>query len=249
MIIYDSNLQIFSSTLINDEQFFSGFGTKALGDGRKAENLFNFFQSNWPSFKKIVIPEQIHSTNVTVFNSSLLDNIEKISETDGVITKEVDSILTVITADCSPIMFVEKQQGIVGISHQGWRGSVKRLGQKMIKKIIDLGGKEENILVAIGPSIGECCYDIDDERYYQFVEEFDGYADKIFHRRQGKLHLNLSLLNYLQIKEIGIPEKNIDHFPFCTRCDKKHFFSFRRDRQADYGEMVSFVVKGPDKGV
>ena len=244
MIIYDSNLKIFTSTLINDEKFFGGFGTRYLGDGRRIDNIFNFFNNNGISYKKIVIPEQIHSTNVSVFNSSLVDNIEKISETDGVITKETNSILTVITADCSPIMFVEKQQGIIGISHQGWRGSVKRLGQKMIKKIVELGGKKENIFVAIGPSIGECCYGIEDERYYQFVSEFDGYADKIFHRRQGKLHLNLSLLNYLQIKEVRIPENQIDHFPFCTRCDKKRFFSFRRDKKEDYGEMMSFVVKG-----
>ncbi len=244
MITYDSNLKIFYSTLINNEKFFGGFGTRYLGDGRRIDNIFNFFNNNVISYKKIVIPEQIHSTNVSVFNSSLVDNIEKISETDGVITKDVNSVLTVITADCSPIMFVEKQYGIIGISHQGWRGSVKRLGQKMIKKIVELGGKKENIFVAIGPSIGECCYDIDDERYYQFIEEFDGYSKKIFHRRQGKLHLNLSLLNYLQLKEIGIPEKNIDHFPFCTRCDKKRFFSFRRDKKEDYGEMMSFVVKG-----
>jgi len=243
MIIYDSNLKIFFSSLINDERFFGGFGTRYLGDGRRIDNIFNFFNNNGISYKKIVIPEQIHSTNVSVFNSSLVDNIEKISETDGVITKDVNSVLTVITADCSPIMFVEKQYGIIGVSHQGWRGSVKRLGQKMIKKIIEMGGKKEEILVAIGPSIGECCYDIDDDRYYQFVEEFDGYSEKIFHRRQGKLHLNLSLLNYLQLKEIGIPEKNIDHFPFCTRCDKKRFFSFRRDKKEDYGEMLSFIVK------
>ncbi|MDO9028256.1 MAG: peptidoglycan editing factor PgeF [Candidatus Roizmanbacteria bacterium] len=243
MIIYDSNLKIFFSSLINDERFFGGFGTRYLGDGRRIDNIFNFFNNNGISYKKIVIPEQIHSTNVAFFYSTSVDNLEKIPETDGVVTKEVNSILTVITADCSPIMFVEKQQGIIGVSHQGWRGSVKRLGQKMIKKIIEMGGKKEDILVAIGPSIGECCYNIDDDRYYQFVEEFDGYSEKIFHRRQGKLHLNLSLLNYLQLKEIGIPEKNIDHFPFCTRCDKKRFFSFRRDKKEDYGEMMSFIVK------
>ncbi len=244
MITYDSNLKIFYSTLINDDRFFGGFGTRELGDGRKTENIFNFFQTNWPNFKTIVIPEQIHSTNVSVFNSNLMDNIERVSETDGIITQDSNSALTVITADCSPVMFVEKKQGIIGISHQGWRGSVKRLGQKMIKKIIELGGKKRDIFIAIGPSIGQCCYDVEDERYYQFVEEFDGYADKIFHRHQGKLHLNLSLLNYLQVKEIGVPTKNIDHFPFCTRCDKKHFFSFRRDKKQDYGEMFSFVVKG-----
>lgn len=243
MIIYDSNLKIFTSNLINNEKFFGGFGTRAQGDGRKMENIFNFAQTSIPNFKTIVIPEQIHSINVTNFSANLIDNIERVSETDGIITKDENSVLTVITADCSPIMFAEKKQGIIGISHQGWRGSVKRLSQKMIKKIIELGGKKKDIFVAIGPSIGECCYDIEDERYYQFVEEFDGYADKIFHRHQGKLHLNLSLLNYLQIKEFGIPENQIDHFPFCTNCDKKRFFSFRRDKKEDYGEMLSFIVK------
>lgn len=243
MIIYDYDLKIFYSTLINDDRFFGGFGTRSLGDGRKTENIFNFVQSNILNFKTIVIPEQIHSTNVTVLNTSLMDKLEKIPETDGIISSEKNSILTVITADCSPLMFVDKKKGIIGISHQGWRGTVKRLGQKMINKIIELGGKKEDIMVAIGPSIGECCYNVEDERYYQFIEEFDGYADKIFHRHQGKLHLNLALLNYLQTKELGVPEKNIDYFPFCTRCDKKRFFSFRRDKKQDYGEMFSFIVK------
>lgn len=243
MITYDSNQKIFSSTLINDERFFSGFGTKALGDGRKVENIFNFLQNNYSNFKKVIILEQIHSTNITVFYSSTTENLEKISETDGIVTKESGSVLTVITADCSPIIFVEKNQGIIGISHNGWRGSVKRLVQKMVEKIIELGGKKDSISVAIGPSIGDCCYNVEEDRYYEFKEEFDGYSEKIFHRRGGKLHLNLSLLNYLQLKEVGIPEKNIDSFPFCTRCDKKHFFSFRRDKKSEYGEMFSFVVK------
>ena len=243
MITYDFDLKIFYSTLINDDIFFGGFGTKALGDGRNIDTSINFFRENIPNFKTIVIPEQIHSVNVTTFSANLIDNVERVSETDGVITKDHNSVLTVITADCSPIMFVDKKNGIVGISHQGWRGSVKRLGQRMIKKIIEVGGKKENIMVAIGPSIGQCCYDIDDERYYEFLEEFEVFADKIFHRHKGKLHLNLALLNYLQLKEIGLPAKNIDHFPFCTCCDKKRFFSFRRDKKIEYGEMLSFIVK------
>jgi len=244
MITYDADLKIFYSTLINDVKYFGGFGTRFLGDGRNVDTAVNFAQSNLPDFKTIVIPEQIHSVNVTNFSANLIDNIERISETDGLISKDFNSVLTVITADCSPIMFVEKKQGIIGISHQGWRGSVKRMAQKMVNKMIEVGGKKENILAAIGPSIGECCYDIDDERYYEFVEEFDGYAKKIFHRRQGNLHLNLALLNYLQLQEIGIAEKQIDFFPFCTHCDKKRFFSFRRDKKKDYGEMLSFIVKG-----
>ena len=180
MIKFDSDQKIFFSTLINDDKYFGGFGTKALGDGRNIDTSINFFRANIPNFKTIVIPEQIHSVNVTTFSANLIDNVERVSETDGVITKDQNSVLTVITADCCPMMFVDKKNEIIGISHQGWRGSVKRLGQKMVEKILDSGGKKEDILVAIGPSIGQCCYDIDDERYYEFLEEFEVFADRIF---------------------------------------------------------------------
>lgn len=243
MITYSPDLKIFFSTLINDKKFFGGFGTKTLGDGRNINTTINFARTNIPSYKTIAIPEQIHSANISIFEPNLIDNVERIPETDGLITINANSILTVITADCCPIIFIEKNKGILGISHQGWRGTVKRMGQKMINKIIELGGKKENIFVAIGPSIGQCCYNIEDDRYYQFVSEFDGYVNKIFHRRQGKLHLNLTLLNYLQLKELGLSDKNIDHFPFCTSCDKKRFFSFRRNKKKDFGEMLSFIVK------
>ena len=244
MIKYDDNLKIFSSSLINDNSFFSGFGTKLVGDGRKLENILNFFSSNNLTYKKLVIPEQIHSVNIEVFELKIKENLEKISETDGVITKEPGVVLTVVTADCSPIIFSDKKNSIIGISHQGWRGSVKRMVQKMVKKMIEVGGNSESIKVAIGPSIGECCYNINEERYYEFREEFDGYSDKIFHLRGGKRHLNLALLNYLLLLEKGIKKENIDYFPFCTKCDKNRFFSFRRDKKGkQYGEMFSLIMK------
>ena len=243
MITYDSDLKIFSSSIINDESYFSGFGTKALGDGRKIEAIVNFFQINNLRFKKIVIPEQIHSVNIEVFQPKTQENLEKISETDGVITKEGGTVLTVVTADCSPLIFCDKSQGVIGISHQGWRRSVKRMAQKMVEKMIEAGSEIDNIKVAIGLSIGECCYDIENDRYYEFKEEFDGYSDKIFHFFRGKWHLNLSKLNALLLLEKGVKKENIDYFPFCTKCDKERFFSFRRDKKSEYGEMFSFIVR------
>ena len=244
MIKFDNNLQIFSSSIINKDPIFSGFGTKAQGNGQNIETLFNFFNSNKMSYTKIIIPDQIHSVNIATFENSNNEKLEKIIETDGVVTKEANIILTVITGDCCPIIFSDKENGVIGISHQGWRGSVKRMAQKMIDKMLVIGADLSKIKIALGPSIGECCYDVDDDRYYEFREEFDGYADKIFYTRAGRKHLNLTLLNYLLLLEKGIPKENIDHFPFCTRCDKKRFFSYRRDKREEFGETFSFIVKG-----
>lgn len=244
MIKYDNHLKIFYSSLINDGFYFSGFSTKELGDGRKIGVIFDFFKKNNLQFRKIVVLEQIHSANIIFFESSSNDRVfEKISDTDGIITKEKNTILVVRSADCLPLVFVEKETGIIAISHQGWRGSIKRMAQKMIDKIVEVGGKKEKIIVAFGPAIGQCCYHIDEDRYYQFKEEFDGYSDKIFSYRRGKIFLNLGLLNYLLLLEKGIDKRKIDFFPFCTKCDKKRFFSFRRDSKKDYGEMFNFIFK------
>lgn len=244
MIIYDSNLKIFYSTLINDKRYFSGFGTRALGDGRNLRNIFLFLHQNRINYGKLVVLEQIHSTNIVFYQNHHQGNLEKIDETDGVLTKRKKTVLVVRTADCLPIIFVEKKAGLIGISHQGWRASLKKMVIKMVEKIIEKGGKKEEILIAIGPGIGGCCYDIDEDRYYQFLEEFNGYSDKIFSVRKGRRYLNLTLFNYLLLVDLGIKKENIDFSPFCTFCNKEKFFSFRRERKKEsYGEMFSFVIR------
>ena len=244
MIKYNNDLKIFYSSLINDDSYFSGFSTKELGDGRKTDIIFDFFKKNNFQFKKIVFLEQIHSTNIAFFQSSSEEVFKKITETDGVITKDNDTVLVVRNADCLPLTFVDKENEVIGISHQGWRGSIKRMAQKMVNKMLNIGAKKEKIIVILGPAIGSCCYDIDEERYHQFKEEFDMYSDKIFSYQKRKIFLNLSLLNYLLLLEVGISKKNIDFFPFCTQCDKR-FFSFRRYKKdkKDYGEMFNFILK------
>ena len=245
MIKYNNDLKIFYSSLINDDFYLSGFSTKGLGDGRKINTIFNFFQKNKFYFKKIVVLEQIHSTNINFFNSKTNAILEKVSDTDGVITKDKETVLIVRNADCLPLIFVEKKSGIIGISHQGWRGSIKRMAQKMVNKMVNIGAKKEKIIVAFGPTIGSCCYNIDENRYYEFQEEFYGYSNKVFSYRGGKIFFNLIFLNYLQLIEEGLEKKNIDFFPFCTQCDKKRFFSFRRQKKEkeNYGEMFNFILR------
>jgi len=114
---------------------------------------------------------------------------------------------------------------------------------KMVEEMVANGGSRQSIVAAIGPGINQCCYDIDDDRYYQFLEELDGYSDKVFLVHHGNKYLNLSMLNYLQLIKAGISKKNIDYFPFCTKCDKKRFFSYRRDKKAEFGEMFSFIMR------
>ena len=242
MIIFNSDLKSYSSSKIDNRIFISGFTTRETGDARKISTLLNFFSDINLVYKQIVILEQIHSVNVSLYEKQSEEKLVKIDETDGVITKEKGVILTVRTADCVPMIFSDKKNSIIGISHQGWRGGLKRMAQKMAQKMIEIGAEKSYLTVAIGPSIGDCCYDVDDDRYYSFLEEFNGFSDKIFHMHGGKRHVNLSLLNFLLLVESGIKAKNIDFFPFCTKCYHQRFFSYRRDNKNDYGEMLSFIA-------
>lgn len=242
MIIYDGRLKVFRSTKINDDSYLSGFGTVVTGDARITDNIVNFLRSSNTSYTTVFLPEQIHSTNIEQVEGGVLESTKQIDDTDGLITKEQSLVLTVVTADCVPIIYVDKKKGITAISHQGWRGSLKRLPEKLIGKMIALGSNPKDIIAAIGPAIGQCCYDVDDDHYYTFLEEFNGYSEQIFIARHGRKYLNLNLLNYLVLKDAGLIESNIDFFPFCTKCDAR-FFSVRRLGKHDSRRQFSLVLR------
>ena len=244
MVKYNPILKTFYSTQINDKRYFSGFSTSDLGYSRNTNTISDFFANQKIEYKKLVLLEQIHSINVEIFESSKIeDKIETIGDSDGIISKNPGVILIIRNADCIPLIIKDENTGYIGISHQGWRGSLKNMSEKMVNTFLTRKSKVENLTCAIGPAIGACCYDVDDDHYYEFLEIYGKYAEKIFLKKRGRWHINLNLLNYLQLLDSGIKKENIDFFPFCTKCDKKRFFSRRRSASKDFPEMFNFVVK------
>ncbi len=244
MIKYNPQLKIFYSNLLDNQHYFSGFATSNLGDGRKDNTIWSFFHESKYKIKQLVRLKQIHSTNIKVWEEKgNLNNSVVIENTDGVITKEKNAAFIAITADCVPIIFQDPFTGTIGISHQGWKGSLNRLTQKMVTELQKLGSKTENLRVAIGPAINQCCYDIDENRYKMFQTEFSHYSYKFLSTPNRKHFLNLIYLNYLQLIEAGVKKEHIDFFPFCTRCDSGRFFSSRRLKQDDFPRMFNFVLK------
>jgi len=242
MINYDANTHVFYSDIIENPNFVCGFGTRLLGDGRQRSTLINFCEHNNLSYESIIVPDQIHSINIEEVSKNR-QLVQVVDTTDGVVTKESHVLLTVVTADCLPIMFADQKKNIIGISHQGWRGSLKNMATHMIKKMIQLGATSDSIKIAIGPGIGACCYKIYGERLYEFLAEYEKWKDMILQERSGHTYINLPRLNFLQLREFGIKKEQIDFFPFCTKCDKNRFFSYQRDDKKNYGEMVSFILK------
>lgn len=204
MLIFNSDKQFFTSTLLKSDNIVHGFGTKKLGDGKDIKNI---------SFEKIAKPLQVHGDHIEVVEN-FEGKLKTYPETDGLITKERGVTLIVLTADCLPIVYSDEKAGIIGISHQGWKGTELKLVQKMIKRFLDLRSTLYDLRIAIGPGIGACCY-----------------------------HRNLTKENFDILVETGIKPDQIDYFPFCTSCDEERFFSYRKvGKPKDFPEQFSFVL-------
>lgn len=243
MILYDELRHTFIPTEITDDHVDAGFSDRNIGDGRKIATVISYLQNNNVPFKTVVSPKQIHSTNIETVRSDYANqHFVTVEDTDGLITRESGVVLSVITADCVPIIFADKKNGVIGISHQGWRGTLKQMVVQMVQKMQEIGAECSQLRVAIGPAIGQCCYDIDEERYADFMDAFSEKFSNFVAFRKGKPHLNLLSLNYQLLHSAGIPLQHIDFFPFCTSCDSHRFHSFRRDNKNNYGEMVSYIT-------
>ena len=202
---------------------------------------------SWP----LITLRQIHS--------DLIHRVEGTSQTplagDGLITDTPELLLAVQTADCFPIILVDRKRRAVGVFHAGWRGTVQRIAEKGVGEMRKhFQSDPRNLVAAIGPGIERCCYEVGEEVRIQFEAQF-AYGSSLFRemkesdpvrekypllfltaRAPGhselpvKLFLDLAEANRRQLLDAGLLAKNIDKVGPCTSCHSKMLFSFRADK-------------------
>ena len=161
--------------------------------------------------------------------------------TDGFYTNEEGILLTLCFADCVPLFFIAPEQRMIGTAHAGWKGTVGQIAKEMIIAWGKEGVKPEQIFVAIGPSICEKCY-IVDERIIKLVENtLEGRESLPYNLvSEGQFSLDLREVNRQILLTSGVPDRNILLTKYCTSCNQEEFFSHRRD-QGKTGRMLSFI--------
>ena len=183
------------------------------------------------------IAKQVHSGTVTIVTEAMrgygaADLNTAVDETDAMVTDVPGLCLTVLMADCVPVLFFDPQKGVVAAVHAGWRGTVKLAAQNtvnILKQKFDC--KPPDILVGIGPSIGPCHYEVGPEVIAQVEDTFggtDGYINN--ETPDGKGYFDLWEANKRQIMETGIPAQNIEVAQICAYCNAHLFFSERHQR-------------------
>jgi len=221
-----------------------GFSTRPWGDMRvkkslrENQNLDRFLGLFAQKTQNLVMMNQVHRDRVQVVGQK--DRGRILPRTDGIISDQEGIILGVRTADCLPILFYDQKKKVVGAAHAGWRGVLKKIARSMIEKMKSLGCRPQDILVGIGPHIEACCYIVPQARVAKFQQVFGDLKGMVFEDDQG-LHLNLTLPTIAQLVETGVLEEKIEFGSICTSCRRREFFSFRRDTQATFGEMVGII--------
>jgi polyphenol oxidase len=164
---------------------------------------------------------------------------------DAMVTSRANLAVCIKTADCVPVFFVDRIKKVVAVMHAGWRGSALSISAKVIRLMQNqYGSLPQDILAAIGPSIGRCCYEVDGATAAAFRRQKNSESFLSPGGGKDKWMLDLPEANRYQILECGIPEANIESSGLCTSCRQDIFFS-HRGAGGITGRQINFMlIKG-----
>ncbi len=206
------------------------------GDNVEAvmENHRRFAKALGYDESKLVFSNQVHLTN---FHKVTKEDCGKgitresdILEIDGLVTNEPGIPLITFYADCVPLFFYDPIKQVIAMAHSGWKGTVERIGAKMVSYMeAEYGSKPEEIICAIAPSICHKCYEVSEDVALRFLDVFgDGYGEDLLYKKEnGKYQLNLHKACEITLLEAGITSEHLDITDICTCCNSEFLFSHR----------------------
>ncbi|MCK9274420.1 MAG: peptidoglycan editing factor PgeF [Syntrophales bacterium] len=211
-----------------------GFGTRSVNHKQ------NFCKKDFPyAPERLFTATQVHGNKVVVIDNT---SQKKPICCDGMVTMNSQIALAVRTADCIPILILDPVKKIIGAVHAGWRGTVLGITAKAIEVLVrEFYSDPADIKAAIGPSIGPCCYEVDNSVFEAVTDE--KLKKEIFSksRNRGRLMMDLRKANLIQMKERGMMEANIVIVPLCTACHNDLFFSYRKEG-SKAGRQLNFIM-------
>jgi YfiH family protein len=161
---------------------------------------------------------------------------------DAVVTKLKRAALSIFFADCVPVFILDTVTPSIGLAHGGWRGTLKDVAGNTIRKMKkEFNTKPQNCLVGIGPSIGPCCFEVDDEVAAGFLDTFSKWKDLAKKTSNNKCSIDLWKLNQRLLESEGVPESNITVSAQCTACNPDVYYSYRRDKTRS-GRMAATIA-------
>ena len=253
--------------------FSTCFGGKDLSVGFTKHDSRAAVEKNREAFLRSLVPGYIADSwplvTLRQIHSDLIRHVDDPPEApmpgDGLITDTPCLLLAVQTADCLPVILVDRKNRAVGAFHAGWRGTIQRIVEKGVGEMRRwFNTKPGDFLAAIGPGIHACCYEVGEEVRDKFQSQFS-YAQKLFRTTKesdeirerypllfltarapghsdlpNKIFLDLVEANRQQLLSAGVPARNIYASDLCTSCRTDLLFSHRAEKGVT-GRMMAVI--------
>ncbi|MCL5256876.1 MAG: peptidoglycan editing factor PgeF [Chloroflexi bacterium] len=216
-------------------------GSPALAEERRQRvNMALSLGSN-----ALAAGRQVHGDHIEVVSAAPARQERHLyfPATDALVTNLSGITLLSLHADCVPVLLYDPEERVVGLAHAGWKGTILRIAGKTVTKMVEtFGCRPENILAAIGPSIGPQCYEVGEDVVTAVREEFQHDA-LLLSRTGSQWSFDLWAGNRLSLLEVGVLPENIEDSGICTHCRHNEFFSHRAEKGSAgrFGALVAIA--------
>jgi len=207
---------------------------------RNWEILAGAFQISPSQFFMI---SQIHGDRIFVVDGLMDKDPSPLPlQCDAVLTASKRVVIGIKTADCVPILLADRVRQVIGAVHAGWRGTALNIVAKSIRVMEErFSSRPEDILAAIGPAVGPCCYQVDEKVFSSSKGDGDWESAFRLCAENGRWMLDLPLANRGQMLKMGLLPENISCMGMCTSCRTDLFFSHRAEKGVT-GRQLNFIV-------
>ena len=197
--------------------------------------------------KPLVKAKQVHQDNVLLIDkegAARPDFPEDLRSypADALMTGIPGIVLSVSIADCVPILLFDERRKVIAAVHAGWRSTAAGLPAKVVGEMKEIfGTRPEDVAAGIGPSIGPCCYEVDEPVLSAFAKLSPYWEEWVREEGEGRWRLDLVRANQTLLLGAGIPRERIFSSGICVSCQEELFFSHRRDGKRT-GRMMGIIM-------
>lgn len=189
----------------------------------------------------LVTLHQVHSPHAIAVEAPFPD--EGRPHADALVTDRPGLLLGVLTADCVPVLLADREAGVVGAAHAGWKGALQGVTDSTVAQMVALGAVQDRIVAAIGPCIARASYEVDDGFFRRFVEA-DPQNERFFSDGARAERHQFDIEAYVAARLAAVGIGRIEMLGLDTYADDARFFSFRRAThrgEPGYGRQISLI--------
>ena len=181
---------------------------------------------------------QVHSADVVTVTQAPCEK----PKADALVTNTPGVALSILTADCQPVLFADPGAGVIGAAHAGWRGALDGVLDATVDAMEALGAQREQITAVIGPSISQRAYEVGPEFFDMFYDDTPENARFFANGTNDRMMFDLPGYGLHRLRSAGVG--HCEWTRHCTYSDEDRFFSYRRSthrKEADYGRLIAAI--------